>query len=902
MQKRSTNNPTIHRRDYTPPVFGVEQVEIAFDLDPTKTVVSTRMHLVRRTPGPLRLDGEELELMFVEIDGRRLSEGQYRLVADGLEIADLPDHCVLDIAVIVNPSANTKLSGLYLSSGSFSTQCEAEGFRRITYFPDRPDVMARYTVMLRADKKAFPVLLSNGNQIDAGDLGGGRHFAKWHDPHPKPSYLFALVAGKLAVKERVIELANKQKALLQIYTDPKDIGDVDHAMTSLYHAVRWDERRFNLELDLERFMIVAVDDFNMGAMENKGLNIFNTKYVLANPETSTDADLQVVESIVGHEYFHNWTGNRVTCRDWFQLTLKEGLTVFRDQEFSADLAAGFMDGSKSESEQAAARAVHRIDAVRQLRGAQFPEDAGPMAHPIRPESYQEINNFYSATVYEKGAEVVRMLQTLLGRELFAAGITEYFARFDGQAVTCDDFVDAMEAAWRTEHPNADLTQFRRWYNQAGTPRIKVSTSYDAANQTYRVELLQHTPRVGIEKQTKLDKPPLHIPFSIGLLDQDGRELPLVLEGEKSPSKAYKSRVLSLTEARQSFVFEGIKSAPVPSLLRDFSAPVIVDYDYADHELALLAAKDADPFNRWEALQRLAVRTISARVNGQQSDVMDDHLVRSFAATLGDHGLDAMLRAFALSLPSEYVIGEELPIYDPQAVARARNATAAMLGQRLIDTWRETYRSHRSSHAYSFSAKPIAQRALAGSALGYIAAASPAEADDLAWQQFTSADNMTDRYSALETLVFYHLPHAQAALDRFYSRHRKTASAVDKWLSVQATASDDDQQLLGRVRELLLHPAYSAKNPNKVRALLGMFFSRNPSAFHRAPVYEFWAQQVESIDTINPSTAARLARAMDRWQRLPEALQPAAKKALVSLSKHNGLSRDVAEIVGKALAV
>ncbi len=902
MLKRSTHNPTIQRRDYQPPNFEVSEVEIGFDLGLESTTVATRLHLKRRSPGALHLDGTALKLLFVGVNGSRLAASRYRVHDDGLDIESLPNQCVLDIAVEISPEANTTLTGLYVSAGNLFTQCEAEGFRRISYFPDRPDVMARYTVMLRGDKKQFPVLLCNGNQIEAGDLGDGRHFAKWHDPHPKPSYLFALVAGRLASRERVIKLANGEPARLQIYVEKKDLGDVEHAMDSLFHAVRWDEHRFGLELDLERFMIVAVDDFNLGAMENKGLNIFNTKYVLANPDTSTDLDMMRIESIVGHEYFHNWTGNRVTCRDWFQLTLKEGLTVFRDQEFSADRAAGFMAEPMSASEQAAARAVHRIEAVRGLRSAQFPEDAGPMAHPIRPESYQEINNFYSMTVYEKGAEVVRMLQTLMGREVFRDGITEYFARYDGQAVTCDDFIDAMEAAYLRVSPTASLKQFRRWYSQAGTPRLKVRTQFDAKARSYTLEVVQHTPRVGIEKLADVAKPPLHIPLRVGLLSSKGDELPLKLAGKDAHLADGTSLVLSLTNSKHTFVFEDISEAPVPSLLRDFSAPVIVDYDYRDDELALLAAKDSDPFNRWEALQRLAVRVISARVQQREDSTVEQHLVDSFKATLNDRRLDAMLRALALTLPGEYVIGEELPVYDPQAVHQARCDATRMIGAKLLQRWREVFEAHSSKSAYVYSAKPAADRALAASALSYIAAVDQNLGDELAWQMFSAADNMTDRYAALQILVFHALPHAQAALDRFYARHRKSSSAVDKWLSVQTTTSGGGLQVLERVRELLEHPAFSYRNPNKVRALLGSFFNQNPSAFHQAPVYAFWAEQVAAVDRINPSIAGRLARAMDRWRRLPETLQVAARKALETLAQTPGLSRDVSEIVEKAQRV
>jgi len=732
---RTDTPQTIRRSDYQPPVYAIETVEMGFDLDPDATTVATRMRIVRRQPGVLRLDGEALELLFVAVDGVRLDPAQYQVDDTGLSLPGLPERCTLDIAVRNRPAENSTLMGLYVSSGNFFTQCEAEGFRRITYFPDRPDVMARFTVMLRADRKQFPVLLSNGNLIESGRLPGGRHYAKWEDPFPKPCYLFALVAGQLVCREQRLTTASGREVLLQIYTAKRDRKKTGHAMDSLVNAIRWDEKRFGLELDLDRFMIVAVGDFNMGAMENKGLNIFNTKYVLATRDVATDLDFANVEAVVGHEYFHNWTGNRVTCRDWFQLTLKEGLTVFRDQEFSADMAAGFLAGRDDPG----ARAVRRIEDVRGLRGAQFAEDAGPMAHPVRPESYQEISNFYTATVYEKGSEVIRMLATLLGRDGFRAGMDEYFRRHDGQAVTCDDFVAAMERALLAQHPGASLAVFRRWYEQAGTPRVAVATHWDETTHSYTVTLRQACPRVGVERQSDRIKQPFHIPFALGLVDADGRDLPLRLAGEPRSGRAPTTRVLDFTEALQHFTFLDVAQMPVPSLLRDFSAPVIVEHDYTDAELAHLSAHDSDAFNRWEAGQRLATREL-VRLTGlaEQGQLgadtpLNPALIGVFRATLASPVLDPALKELALTLPTENVIGEALPVYDPQAVHAARVHARRALAEALRLEWLNTWHSHATPGRYSPDPQAAGRRALRNLALSYLMELNEPGLHQLAWR-------------------------------------------------------------------------------------------------------------------------------------------------------------------------
>ncbi len=902
---RTQAHRTVFRKDYQQPVYHIESVELGFDLDLEETIVATRLSLVRNRPGALVLNGEDLELLFVELDGRRLDASRYEVDDKSLSFSKLPPRCTLDIAVRVRPQRNTTLMGLYASSGNLFTQCEAEGFRRITYFPDRPDVMARYTVMLRADRKKFPVLLSNGNLIESGDLPGGRHYAKWEDPFPKPSYLFALVAGRLGHVERRITTQSGRPALLQVYAEKRDLAKVEHAMNSLVHSVVWDERRFGLELDLERFMIVAVGDFNMGAMENKGLNIFNTQFVLASPETATDKDFANIESVVGHEYFHNWTGNRVTCRDWFQLTLKEGLTVFRDQEFSADMGAGMLEGRDQTPAARTARAVNRIAAVRSLRAAQFPEDAGPMAHPIRPESYQEIGNFYTATVYQKGAEVVRMQQTLLGREGFREGLDEYFRRFDGQAVTCDDFVDAMESVYRRRNPGRDMAQFRRWYSQAGTPRVQVRSQYDKASRRYTLTFTQSCPRVGVERDSKLDKLPYHIPMAVGLLGRAGHDLQLRLAGDPASTTPVTTRILDLTEASQSFTFVDVPEKPVPSLLRDFSAPVIVDYDYSDGELAHLSAHDSDSFNRWEASQRLVTLELArlARLAMKGGELeLHPNVLGVFRSILTDGSLAPSLKELALTLPSESMIGEQLPVYDPAAVHRARVFVRTALARGLAREWLATYRANQPTGSYSPEARAVGQRSLRNVCLSYLMELGDGKLHQLAWQQFKSADNMTDRIEALAALVNVPAQQRERALERYAKIFRDDPLALDKWLRVQAVARRVDAPVLEAVQKLTRHRAFSLRTPNKVYSLLGAFFSGNPSEFHRedGAGYAFWAEQVLAVDRINPSVAGRLARALDRWKKLTPPLQAAAKRALARVHGADALSPDVAEIVGKAL--
>ena len=898
-----TVNPAVIRRaDYAAPAFLIDSVALEFDLAPERTIVKNTMRL-RRNPDAaaaaassarLELMGEALEFVGASIDGKALPAGTVHAHEHGLTIEHVPDACTLTIESACNPGENTTLSGLYVSSGNFFTQCEAEGFRRITYFLDRPDVMATYTVVLRADKAAYPVLLSNGNLVEEGDLPDGRHFAKWEDPFKKPSYLFALVAGKLVSIEERIRTGSGKEKLLQVWVEPHDLDKTRHAMDSLINSIRWDEARFGLELDLDRFMIVAVSDFNMGAMENKGLNIFNTKYVLANQETATDTDFGNIEAVVGHEYFHNWTGNRVTCRDWFQLSLKEGLTVFRDQEFSADMQGGATDET--------ARAVKRIEDVRVLRQMQFAEDAGPMAHPVRPESYVEINNFYTMTVYEKGAEVVRMYQTLFGREGFRRGMDLYFKRHDGQAVTCDDFRHAMADA-----NGRDLTQFERWYSQAGTPRVSVRTTYDAAAQRYSVTLAQgYGDAAPAARETQTG--PLLIPFAIGLIGRDGKDIALRLEGEAAASGT--TRVIELTEREQTFTFVDVKEAPLPSLLRNFSAPVIVEYDYTNDELAFLLAHDSDPFNRWEAGQRLATRellALAARAAAGEPLSLDDSTVSAFARVLTDESLSPAFRELALMLPSEAYLAEQMASADPAAVHAARQFARKRLANALKREWLAVYERHITPGAYEPTSQAAGHRALKNLALAYLAEADdPADALRLANAQYDQANNMTDRAAALAALLAASTTAgasvAEPALDDFYRRFEKEPLVIDKWFALQATQRGSAQHpVIETVRKLMAHPAFTLRNPNRARSLIFSFCAANPAQFHSADGsgYAFWAEQVVALDALNPQVAARLARSLELWRRYTPALRERMREALERVATQVK-SRDVREIVEKAL--
>ena len=889
----------IRREDYQAPAFWIRSVELIFDLDPVKTIVASKLSIERNPdakPGqPLTLHGDDLVLLRCLADGESVS---FRHEPGLLVIDNPPDRPVftLEIRNTCGPDKNTQLSGLYTSGGGFFTQCEAEGFRRITYFLDRPDVMAVFTVTLRADKARYPVLLSNGNLVEQLTLDNGRHLAKWHDPFPKPSYLFALVAANLVCREQRIRSRTGKDHLLQIYVRQGDMDKTEHAMNSLIASVAWDEARFGLALDLERFMIVAVGDFNMGAMENKGLNIFNTKYVLASPATATDADFAGIESVVGHEYFHNWTGNRITCRDWFQLSLKEGLTVYRDQEFSMDMAGA-----------ASARAVKRIEDVRGLRAVQFPEDAGPMAHPVRPDSYVEINNFYTATIYDKGAELVRMMATLVGREGFRLGMALYFSRHDGQAVTCDDFAQAIADANPDSALASHLDAFKRWYGQAGTPTLQARGVYDPVSLNYKLTLTQSAaPSPG--QDLKL---PSVLPVLMGLLRADnGQALPLRLLDEAQA--AGNERVLVLSAQEQTFTFVNVASAPVPSLLRGLSAPVYLDDGLDDGALLVLLQHDSDAFKRWEAGQRLGLsRMMAALPDAGDLPALDSAYVEAMRQTLRDPALDPAFKELALTLPSENYVAEQCVVVDPQRIHVLREQMRRQLAARLRDDWVWAFESHQVLEGYRPDAAQSGRRALANLALQMLVLDAMQTGDTVwpgrAYQRFKDAGQMTDRYGALAALVDGQSPLAAPALERFHALFAGDDLVIDKWFNLQARAAEPLTAgpgiVLQRVKALMQHPDFSLKNPNRARSLVAGYCRENPAAFHRtdAAGYVFWADRVLELDAINPQLAARLARTMDRWSVLAEPWRSAARQAVSRVAASTRLSEDVREIVTKALA-
>ncbi|RTR03901.1 aminopeptidase N [Halomonas nitroreducens] len=870
----------IYLSDYRPPAYRVTHTELTFDLDPAATRVKARLHLERhpeRQAGePLELDGEQLALKAIAIDGQSLGEDEYTLTERGLRVEQVPERFRLDTEVEIAPKDNTALEGLYQSSGMFCTQCEAEGFRRITFYPDRPDVMATFSTTVIGDAASLPVLLSNGNPVERGSLPGERHFVTWEDPHPKPSYLFALVAGDLRkVEDRFTTLSGRE-VTLQIWVEEENLGKTDHAMASLKRAMRWDEETYGREYDLDLFMIVAVNDFNMGAMENKGLNIFNSAAVLTHPHTATDAAFQRVEGIVAHEYFHNWSGNRVTCRDWFQLSLKEGFTVFRDQCFSADTNSA---------------PVKRIEEVSFFRTAQFAEDAGPTAHPVRPDHYIEIGNFYTLTIYEKGAEIVRMLRNLVGWEAFRRGADRYFARFDGQAVTIEDFVGCM-----AEASGQDLDQFLRWYSQAGTPEIDAHGEYDYANGVYRLVLRQRTPATPGQP----DKQALHIPIRLGLVGtKTGRDLALTLDGEALGRDA----VIHLREDEQEFVFTDVEEAPVPSLLRGFSAPVKLHYPYSREDLAFLLAHDSDGFNRWDAGQRLALLAlddlIAAHRNGVEK-VMDPRVVEAFRALLDTDTDDKAVLAEMLTLPSEAYIAEQQPLVDVDAIHAARLFVKQSLALALRDDFLRVYEANRLDAPYAPEPEQIGARSLKNVALSYLMSIEDEEGIELARHQFEADHNMTDVRQALTLLTHSSRGDlADPALRAFGEKWAHDPLVMDQWFSIQVTRPQSDA--LDRVKFLMDHPAFSLTNPNKVRALIGAF-AQNRVNFHRldGEGYRLLADVVIELNRLNPEIAARLVTPLTRWQRFDEARQ-ALMKAELERIRGEELSPNVFEVIEKALA-
>jgi len=855
--------PTVTRRDaYRPPEWRVPEIALDFDLDPVATRVRARLEVVRAVAdaGPLRLDGGGLTPISVRIDGAE--SNRWSLEKGALVIALDGERHIVETEVEIAPERNTQLMGLYASGGLLCTQCEAEGFRRITFFPDRPDILSRYRVRMTADRGRYPVLLANGDPVASGDLADGRHWAEWHDPYPKPCYLFAMVAGDLVANRATFTTMEGRAVQLGIWVRASDLPKTDHALTALQTAMKWDEDVYGRAYDLDVFNIVAVDDFNFGAMENKGLNIFNSRYILADPDTATDYDYDAIAAVVAHEYFHNWSGNRVTCRDWFQLSLKEGFTVFRDQQFSADQGSA---------------AVKRIEDVRALRAAQFPEDAGPLAHPIRPESYIEISNFYTATIYNKGAEVIRMMATILGPESFRAGTDLYFDRFDGTAATCEDFVASMEAA-----SSVDLAQFRLWYSQAGTPKVTVSLQHDPAARAATLTLSQSvapTPGQPV-------KAPMVLPIRLKLF------------GGESGQPIGDERLVLMTQPEQTIDFTGVDEPPLLSINRQFSAPVTIETDRSATELAKLSAHDDDPFARYEAMQQLMLDTLVASVASGRGD--HSAVIAAVHETLRSPALDPAFIAEAVLLPSEAFIGDQLPVVDPDAVFRAREALRRDLGKALEAEWRAAHARATATGAFEYAPEAKGLRRLKSVALGYIAASGAGDAADIAFRQFEAADNMTDRQSALSTLANGKSNTRIAALDIFYNRYSDNPLVLDKWFSTQALSSRDDT--LDNVVELARHRDFTLTNPNRARALVGAF-SVNQRAFHAADGrgYRFVADQLIALDRINPQTAAKLLPPLGRWKRFTPDRAALMRAELQRILAAPGLSRDSYEQASRSLA-
>lgn len=869
----------IFLKDYKVPSYLIESTGLHFDLFEDETIVKAELK-VRRNPECQELEPvltlfghEELELLELTVNEEKLNDSRYSREGELLRVANLPDEFTLISSTRIHPETNTALEGLYKSDGMFCTQCEAEGFRRITFYPDRPDVMSVYKTTVEADKSLYPVLLSNGNPVASGEAENGRHWISWEDPFPKPAYLFALVAGDLAyIEDRYITTSGRE-VQLKIYAEEKDLDKLDYAMLSLKNAMKWDEDVYGREYDLDIYMIVAVDFFNMGAMENKGLNIFNTSCVLANPKTTTDTAFQRVEGVVAHEYFHNWSGNRVTCRDWFQLSLKEGFTVFRDAEFSADMNS---------------RTVKRVEDVAVLRTAQFAEDAGPMAHPIRPDSFIEISNFYTLTIYEKGAEVVRMVQTLLGPELFRKGSDLYFERHDGQAVTTEDFIQAMEDA-----SGKDLGQFRAWYSQAGTPELHVTDEFDSATGEYRLHVRQSCPpSPGQDKKT-----PFHIPLAIGLLGADGQEVVLA-NGETTD-------VLDVTQEVQTYSFNGLKDKPVPSLLRGFSAPVKLYYPYERDELMFLMANDSDGFAKWDAAQRLAVdimQELIAAYKPDQEMKLDTRLIHAFRSVLETEGLDKAMVSKVLSLPSEAYLSELADEIDVDAIYHVRKFIRRALASELEPLLLSRYKENDLDVEYAPDADSIARRSLKNLCLSYLISLEKPEYLQLAKTQYQKADNMTDMQSAL-SLVSHSCftQEAKVLLDDFYQRWQDESLVVNLWLSVQA--SDPNDGALQRVEALMKHPAFDAKNPNKLRSVISVFCAQNSLNFHAldGSGYQFLANQIITLNNQNPQIASRMLTPLTRWKKYDAQRQLLMKKALEKVRDSGELSKDVFEVVSKSLA-
>lgn len=879
--KSALTPKTIYRKDYQAPAYFIDEIDLDFDLYDEHALVNSHMRVRHNrhcatTSRDLILNGDDLILESLKLNGEKLTPSRYELNAHALIIHDAPDNFELDITTKIFPQKNTALSGLYRSAKTFCTQCEAEGFRRITFYPDHPDILARFTTTIRADAKQYPYLLSNGNLVDSGQLDGGRHWAKWLDPFNKPSYLFALVAGDFDVIEDTFKTMSEQQVKLQVFVEKGLADQAHHAMYSLKESMRWDEQAFGREYDLDIYMIVAIGDFNMGAMENKGLNIFNTKYVLAKPETATDDDYIHILSVIGHEYFHNWSGNRVTCRDWFQLSLKEGLTIFRDQSFTGDLLS---------------RPVMRIRDVMDLRETQFPEDAGPLAHPVLPDSYIEINNFYTATIYNKGAEVLRMMQTILGSTLFRKGMDLYFQSFDGQAVTIEDFVHTME-----DVSGIDLKQFRLWYSQAGTPIVTVKSYYDAAKKIYTLTMTQHCPATPGQEQ----KLPMHIPVRMALLDEKGHPMPLYVDDQPADEE----KVLHLTNVSQTFTFRHVATRPVPSLLRHFSAPVKLHFDCSDEDLIFLFKHDTDAFNRWESGQIYLMRVIMRLIESYRKDkslVLPSEIIEMYEHVLTHYQDDKFLLSEMLTIPSEKYIGEQMQVVDVDTIHEVREFVLSEIANELQSLLHEIYlENHDTSGTYRFGMQEIGARQLKNRCLSLLMMLP--QYTDIGARQFDMSlgKNMTDTQAALVALVNSSAAVRESALARFYEHFKHDALVVDKWLAIQATSKQGD--VLANVRALMQMSAFDIKNPNKVYALIGGFGNRNPVHFHaqNGSGYRFLGEVVGQLDKINPSVSARMVKPLTTWKRYDKERQVLMREQLDLLLQDKKISTDLYELVSKSL--
>ena len=877
---KQNKKPTIkYRKDYKVPSHLIDTTDLYFDLNEDVTIVTNHMH-IRKNPASsesgdiLVLDGKEQKLVSIKIDNQTILDRRYELTDETLTIVDFPESGELEITTEIKPQDNTVLMGLYKSSGIYCTQCESEGFRRITYFLDRPDVLSKFTTTIAADKKSYPILLSNGNLVDSGDSSGGRHWIKWEDPFLKPCYLFAAVAGDLEFIEDHFVTCSDRKITLRLFCEKGNRDKCFHAMDVLKQAMRWDEEKYGREYDLDLFMILAVDDFNVGAMENKGLNIFNSSCVFARSDTATDAEYGRIAGVVAHEYFHNWSGDRVTCRDWFQLSLKEGLTVFRDQTFSEDMTS---------------QTVSRIEQVQRLRELQFPEDAGPLAHSVRPDSYMEIDNFYTMTIYEKGAEVIRMMRVLLGLEGFRRGMDLYFERHDGQAVTCDDFVKAME-----DSNKVDFSQFRLWYSQAGTPALHIEDEYDAVAKEYTLCVTQHCP----DTPNQSNKKPMHIPLAVGLLTKEGHDIPLMLKGSDEESSL--THVLSLREKTESFVFTDMPEKPIPSLLRGFSAPVKLDYDYSNENLAFIMAHDSDAFGRWEAGQRYAVRLmldLIKKIQNKKPLELSAAFVSSFKSVL-ESGIEAALVAQMMQLPTETFLAECMDIVDPDSIFAAREFMMTTLAEKLKSLLMQLYNAEKKPYEYTITA--VGTRSLKNMSLQYLMRLDEADVIKLCVQQFDTADNMTDRFAALTALVNSECSEKTAVLDRFYDRYHEDPLMIDKWLRVQALSTAKDT--LSRVQKLLEHPAFNIKNPNRTRSLLVNFSRFNPVRFHdiSGEGYELLANQIIRLDKLNPHMSARILAPLSNWKRYDGKRQKLMRAELERILLVDKLSKNVYELVSKSM--